>query len=605
MDILRHPRLLFRLEHRKVAIMISDTIEAWKVGHCGAQVSGQAIRWTNQSLVVLSLLGVILQSTAIAEADRVFVNGQVVTMTSANDGSEAVAVRHGKIIAVGSNSEIRQLATAKTEIIDLDGRTMLPGFFAAHDHFPQVGRTALFEIDLNSPPMGSVENMAQLIGLLREKTAEKAKGEWIVGRGYDDTLLEEKRHPTRWDLDQASTEHPIWIIHTSGHLGVANSLALQRCKIDRHTPQPDGGRIQIDAATGEPNGVFEEKLTLISSQTPYLTADQRLQTIKYCNQQYLAKGVTTTCIAGGGSSVIPDLYQALDRGWLQLRAIAMLSGSTAKAPTLDDLRSRTPKPEQIRYGAVKLGQDGSLQGYTGYLSQPYYQQPTGKEGYVGYAKRSREKLVESVLKYHRAGYQIAIHGNGDAAIDDILEAFQLAQQDYPRSDARHRIEHCQTPRMDQLDRMKELGITPSFFVAHVYYWGDRHRDLFLGPDRASRISPLASAQERHIRFTTHNDTPVTPVDPLHLVWCAVQRETRQGKILGDSQRIGVFEALQAITSGAAWQNFEEDSRGTIETGKLADLVIISENPLRIPSKEIKNIRVLATIVNGVTVFERP
>ena len=204
---------------------------------------------------------------------------------------------------------------------------------------------------------------------------------------------------------------------------------------------------------------------------------------------------------------------------------------------------------------------------------------------------------------HRAGYQIAIHGNGDAAIDDILYAYREAQEDFPRTDARHRIEHCQMAREDQLDEMQELGISPSFFVGHAYYWGDRHRDIFMGPERAARLSPLKSAVDRGIRFTVHDDTPVTPVNPIQLVWDAVNRITTSGKVLGPAQRITPYQALRAVTIDAAWQNFEEDIKGSIEVGKLADFVVLEENPLTVDPEHIRDIRVLATIVGGKTIFD--
>jgi predicted amidohydrolase YtcJ len=209
-----------------------------------------------------------------------------------------------------------------------------------------------------------------------------------------------------------------------------------------------------------------------------------------------------------------------------------------------------------------------------------------------------------VLEAHRAGHQIGIHGNGAAAIDDIIDAFREAQRQFPRPDARHRIEHCQNVREDQLDAIKELGITPSFFVGHVYYWGDRHRDIFLGPERGARISPLASALKRGIRFTVHDDTPVTPVHPLQLVTVAATRQTTSGKVLGPEQRIPVLQALRAITIDAAWQNFEEATKGSIEPGKLADFVILAENPLTVDATRIKDIRVLETVVGGKSVFKR-
>jgi predicted amidohydrolase YtcJ len=555
-------------------------------------------------LLVLSVLSwpAIIQAQARPPADKIFLNATVVTMAREGDTAQAVAVRDGKIIAVGSNSDIRPFAGPATETIDLGGKTLLPGFYAAHDHFPSAGRAGIYNVDLNSPPIGSIRTMEELVAALRQKATQTPPGKWVVGRGYDDTLLKEQRHPAREDLDRASTEHPIWIVHTSGHLGVANSLALNLADVTRNTPQTPGGRIQIDAKTGEPNGVIEERTSLVGRLTPELTREQRLEVVRLCDHGYLTKGVTTTCIAGGAAGVVPDLVEAKKRNWLHLRAKALFAGGSQTPLPLDKAAELSPFPEFVRAGGVKFFQDGSLQGFTGYLAKPYARQPEGKTDFAGYASRSRDKLIEQIRPFHKAGYQIAIHANGDAAIDDVLAAYAAVQKEFPREDARHRIEHCQTPREDQLDRIKELGITPSFFVGHVYYWGDRHRDIFLGPDRAKRISPLASALSRGIRFTIHNDTPVTPVDPLLLVWCSVNRLTKDGQILGDDQRISTFAALRAVTSDAAWQNFEESSKGTIEVDKLADFVVLAENPLQVDPLRIKDIPILETIVAGETVY---
>jgi predicted amidohydrolase YtcJ len=271
---------------------------------------------------------------------------------------------------------------------------------------------------------------------------------------------------------------------------------------------------------------------------------------------------------------------------------------------LDKTKGMGSPNGKLRVIGVKLWQDGSIQGYTGYLSSPYHKQPEGKQDYRGYATRERQLLLDHVRRLHAGGYQIAIHGNGDAAIDDILQAYASAQKQMPRPDARHRIEHCQMPREDQLDRIRDLGISPSFFEAHVYYWGDRHRDLFIGPARAARISPLASALRRGIQFTLHNDTPVTPVDPLLLVWAAVTRLTRGGQVLGADQRIPVTDALKAITINAAWQNHEEKTKGSIEVGKWADLTILDQNPLRADPARIRDIAVVETIVRGESVYQR-
>lgn len=536
--------------------------------------------------------------------DRILVNGAVVTMAREGDTAEAIAIRDGKIAAVGTTNEVRALAGPNTSVVDLGGKTVLPGFYAAHDHFPSAGRVALYEVDLNSPPMGSMRTIDDIVSALKAKAERTPPGKWVVGRGYDDTLIKQQRHPTRHDLDRASTEHPIWIVHTSGHLGVANSRALALAEITSETSQPDGGLIRKDSATGEPTGIIEERTALVGRLVPGYSQEQRLESIRFCDHQYLAKGVTTTAIAGGAGNVVPDLLEARRRGWVHLRANAMLSSGSGEPAPFEQVARRSQMPEFVRTSGVKMFHDGSLQGFTGFLSRPYATQPEGKRDYSGYPSRSREKLVEMVKNYHRAGYQIAIHANGDAAIDDVLFAFRAAQAELPRPDARHRIEHCQTPREDQLDRIKELGITPSFFVGHVYYWGDRHQAIFLGPERAARISPLASALARGVRFTIHNDTPVTPVDPLLLVWCSVNRMMKDGTILGPEQRISPYAALRAVTIDAAWQNFEEETKGSLEVGKLADLVVLAENPLTSDPARLKDIEILETIVGGQTCFKR-
>ena len=534
-------------------------------------------------------------------ADAVYTNGIVITMGSDDNIVQAVAVKDGKIIAAATNKQILRLVGKDTKVNDLSGRVMLPGFYAPHDHFPGAGTVALFKVDLNSPPIGRIRNIDELISALKEKAKNTPKGKWIAGRGYDDTLLAEKRHPTRYDLDKVSTEHPIWISHTSGHLGVANSLALKMAKITKDTPNPTGGVVCKDPETGEPTGVFEECGSKVSRLIPSRTKEQTDQAVAWSSKHYVSKGVSTTVIASAGKSKISYLKRGLEKGLLDLRVVSMTSLSSAKSTRqiLADV-----DPDRLKVAAVKMFQDGSNQGYTGYFSKPYYTPYKGDPNYCGYPRRSREALVKMVKKAHLAGYQIAIHGNGDAAIGDIIYAFEQAQKEHPRPDARHRIEHCQMVREDQLDKMKEIGITPSFFVGHVYYWGDRHRDIFMGPERAARISPLKSAVNRGMKFTVHDDTPVTPVNPLQLVWVSVNRLTKSEKVLGPEQRVSVKQALRAVTIDAAWQNFEEDIKGSIEVGKFADFVILAENPFTVDPVKIRDIAILETIVGGRTVYKK-
>jgi len=522
----------------------------------------------------------------------VYLNGSVITMDSRGTVAEAVAVRDGRIVAVGKTAELRALG----EAVDLKGRVLLPGFYAAHDHFPQAGLLALTQVDLNSPPIGAITSMDELVAALKKKAATTPKGQWVVGRGYDDTLIREKRHPSRSDLDRVSTEHPLWVTHISGHMGAGNSLALKIANVTRNTPQPEGGHIRKDARTGEPDGYIEERQTIVTRHIPPVTAQEMQEGIRWANRQYLSKGVTTAVVTGGPRNSYLAVREAMQRGELKLRLDWMLSG--AKPERLPGVEGK------LRVVGVKAWQDGSIQGYTGHLGAPYHVQPEGKHDFRGYPSRSREQLTAMVREYHRDGFQVAVHGNGDAAIDDILAAYETVLQERPKTDTRWRIEHCQTAREDQLDTMKRLGATPSFFVAHVFYWGDRHRDLFLGPRRAGRISPLRSALNRGVRFSIHNDTPVTPVDPLLLVWNAVNRTTRYGKVLGPEQRIGVMEALRAVTIDAAWQSFDEKDRGSIEVGKAADFVVLERSPLKVTPIEIWNIVVVETIVAGESVWRR-
>lgn len=535
-------------------------------------------------------LSAVLLCVGAQAADTVYINGTVITMDDRATVAEAVAVTGGKVERTGATAELRKLGRT---VVDLRGRTMLPGFYAAHDHFPQIGVMTVMQVDLNSPPIGTVQSLEDILRLLKQKAASTPKGQWIVGRGYDDTLIRDKRHPSRADLDKVSTEHPVWVTHISGHMGAGNTMALAVAKVTKHTPQPRGGHIAKDPRTGEPTGYIEESQSIVTRHIPAPTPAQMREGIRWANREYLSKGVTTASVTGGARDRYIAVRDAIGRGDVKLRLDWYLSGANVE---------RLPGNDRIRINGVKAWHDGSIQGYTGYLSAPYHVQPQGKNDYRGYPTRSRDDLLKLVAGWHQAGLQVAIHANGDAAIDDVLFAYEKVLAG--NTDARFRIEHCQTPREEQLDAMKRLGITPSFFIGHVYYWGDRHRDIFLGPRRAARISPLKSALDRGIRFTIHNDTPVTPVDPLLLVWNAVNRTTRNGQVLGPDQRIDLMRALRAVTSDAAWQNFDEATRGTIEPGKAADFVVLDRNPLTVPPMEIRNIAVVETIVGGEQVWKK-
>ena len=544
----------------------------------------------------------------MASATHVYRNGTILTMDSGGSQAQALAVRGGTILAVGTDAEVMALADQHTVVTDLRGRTMLPGFIDGHSHFVSAGLMAATQIDLSSPPVGGVKNIAEIKELIRAKAAETPKGEWILGFGYDDTGLEDKRHPLASDIDEAAPEHPVLLRHVSGHLSSCNSLALAKANYTKDTPDPVGGVIRRDEH-GNPNGVLEEPPARepVFRHIPAPTEADWMEGIKAACAAYTAKGVTT---AQDGFTATGDwnaLKRAHELGLLRNRVQILPGVSRRDIDTFNTRVSGTPLTAdgKISLGAAKLLADGSLQCYTGYLSNPYhkviYDLPEGPM-WRGYPIEPEQQFIEKVVGLHRQGWQLAIHGNGDDAIQMILNAYEEAQKRYPRADARHIVIHCQTVREDQLDRIKRLGVVPSFFVVHTYFWGDRHRDIFLGPDRARRISPLRSALKRGIRFSNHNDTFVTPIDPLLSVWSAVNRRTSGGRILGENQTIPVMDALRSVTSWAAYQACEERIKGSLEPGKLADFVILEDNPLTVAKEAIKDIGISATIVGDEVVY---
>jgi predicted amidohydrolase YtcJ len=527
--------------------------------------------------------------------ETLYRNGTVLTVDAENSVAEAVAIRGDRITAVGSAEKVRAAVGGDAEEVDLAGATMIPGFVDAHSHVAMVGQLSLHQANLNSPPIGDIKNIDGLVARLRER-AEVEASDWVVGMGYDDTLLGEGRHPTRQDLDRVSLERPVVARHISGHLMAANSAALARAGIDRNSEAPEGGVIRRDER-GEPNGVFEESAMFsLLGNVPGRSDDDRLAAIEHGAEQYARSGITTAQNGFTARVELQDFDRAFALGRIPIRVVVWPGFGVMRRLLDGRLSVQTPE-EWLTLGAVKLFADGSIQGYTGHLCEPYHVAFQGQQEYRGYAAMSREELVRQVTAIYAAGMQVAVHTNGDAAIDDLLHAVEQASTAHPRADARPISVHAQMAREDQLDTMQRLGVVPSFFCLHTYYWGDRHRDVFLGPERARRISPARSAADRGMRFTIHTDAPVVPMDPLLLLWAAVNRETTGGVALGPEQCLTPIEALRATTIDAAWQLRLEDSRGSIEPGKLADFAILDGNPLEEPAR-IRDIRVLGTIVGG-------
>lgn len=534
---------------------------------------------------------------------QLFVNGVVLTMDAENTVASALLVEGERIAAVGESEALLRQHGDSAEVHDLQGRALIPGFVDAHGHFPGSGLSVL-GVDLSSPPVGAITSMQALSEAVRAKAKDTPTGDWVFGFGYDDTLLAEMRHPTRAELDAISTEHPIYVWHVSGHMGVANSRALEIAGMNRDTPNPEGGVIERDAQ-GELTGLLQETAAVeMQRHAMQVGPLEFLRMVRHAARDYAAQGVTTA--QNGGTDTLS--YRALSLA----SALHLIPMRLEIWPLWDELgqklldgtlRREDMESDRLFVGPVKFFTDGSIQGYTGFLSHAYHTPYHGDADYRGYPVIEQAKLQAALERYQAAGLQLALHTNGDAAIDNTLDAIEAAQHAHPRPDMRHILVHAQMSRHDQIARMAALGVTPSFFSAHTYYWGDRHRDIFIGPERAANISPTRWAREAGVRFSVHLDTPVVPMRPTLLWWSTVNRLTSSGRELGPAQRLNVMETLRAMTADAAWQVHLDDRLGSLEPGKLADLVVLDRDPRQSP-ETLNTLRVERTLVGGTTIYQR-
>ena len=551
-------------------------------------------------LIYLTLSAIVLAPQfAWTAPDTILVSENVLTMAGAPKAQPlAVAIEGERIVAIG---DLKDLEKGKdTQIVDLGDHALLPGFIDAHGHASFVALTTQVA-NIASPPVGSAENIADLQNVLRQyiQSRKLKPGEWLIGQGYDDSLLAEQRHPTRDDLDAVSTEHPIYLIHVSGHLAAANSRALARVGINSESPDPPGGIIRRRPNSQEPNGVLEE-----SAQYPlrkYMNEPVKdpFASVEAAMETYASYGVTTAQ-DGAASPEIVQLFKAADAaGQVDLDVVIYPVGQRDPENIVDQFEFGT-YDGRVKVGGVKLMLDGSPQGKTAFMTRPYLIPPDGQNAdYRGYPAIPQLKASELVAHFTQAEVPIIAHANGDAAADMLISAVREANV---QSDHRTVMIHAQTVREDQLTEMKRLRMIPSYFAAHSFFWGDWHRDSVFGPERALRISPTASTVARGMMFTVHNDAPIVPPDMMRLLWATTNRITRSGKTLGENQRISTFDALKAVTINAAYQHFEEKDKGTIEVGKQADLVVLSKNPLTVEPQELLDIEVQATYARGKEVF---
>ena len=544
---------------------------------------------------------------ASTPAERIIRGGPIVTVNAAQPAAEAVAIAGGKIVAVGSEADIMALKGPGTVVTDLAGKTLAPGFVDGHSHFwslVDVQTQALCA----SPPAGPCRSVADVIASLKkvQERRQLGPGKFVMGFGYDPELLAEKRAPTRQELDAAFPENPVILVHVSGHGAMLNSRALAAYGITAATPTPAGGVIGREPGSQEPNGLlFETAFLPIFAKVPGPNDNEALELLKSGQELYLREGITTAQEGATMKHQLELLRIAADRGLLKLDVVALpfiteLDAVFAGGPP----RNEPAYKNRLRIGGVKIVADGSPQGRTAFFTQPYRTAgPAGQSNWRGEPTFPQPVLNEMVKKVYDGGATLFVHCNGDAAIDALLEAHRAASGDNPTKPRGTVGVHSQFIRRDQLEKYAAWGITPSFFTLHCFYFGDTHV-ANRGPEQAAFISPMKSARNLGIRPTNHTDFNVSPLDQIFTIHTAVNRSTRSGGTLGPDERIGPLEALEAITIDGARMYGEEATKGSIEPGKLADLVVLSANPLTVPPATIKDIRVEETIKEGRTAWLR-
>ena len=562
--------------------------------------------------VFCAALALCLAATAPAAAqptaESIWSGGPILTMNDKAMRAEAVAVAGGKILAVGKRSEVMKLKGPTTQLVNLEGRTLVPGFVDAHGHMV-IGGLQAISANVLAPPDGKVTDIASLQQTLRDWAQQNAaiveKTKVIIAFGYDNSQLKELRHPTKEELDDVSKDIPVIIIHQSSHLASVNSAMLKAMGYDASTKDPAGGVIQRKPGTTEPNGTLEE--TAFFNGAPVVlnrVGPEGLKIFAREGSKLWARFGYTTAQEGRASPQVADM----------MKQVAAAGGFANDVTTYVDVlidrdfikaNQSATYANRFRVAGAKLTIDGSPQGFTAWRDRPYFK-PVGNypPGYSGYAAASAEQVMDGVQWAAANGIQVITHANGERASDLLIAAHRAAQARYPQAKAlRNVLIHGQFLREDQLDSYKSLAIIPSLFPMHTFYWGDWHLDHTVGPQAGMNISPTGWALKRGMIFSSHHDAPVAFPDSMRVLDATVTRRARgSGRIVGPEHRVDVITALKAMTIWPAYHHFEEKSKGSLEVGKLADFAILSKDPTAVEPTTIADIKVTETVKEGKTIF---
>jgi predicted amidohydrolase YtcJ len=525
--------------------------------------------------------------------DLIVLASSVYTIDDAMPKAEALAVKNGRFVAVGGNDEVRKLAGPATQVVDAAGATVVPGFIDAHCHPASSGLDELIDVNCDKPAIADIRKA------IAERAAKSPAEAWVFGFKYDDTKLKDQRPLTRADLDEAAPRHPVRVSHRGGHTSVCNSLAFQLAGIDNKTKDPDGGKFGRDDK-GELTGFVAERANAIiekAARRPGATRAQRQAGVKLIAQLMTAAGLTSVHDAMTDRDSFVAYQDALAADELRLRVYAMALPDLWRALAAAGLRSGFGD-ERLRIGGVKLFCDGSASERTMRMSKPY----VGRPDDYGILTITQDKLNEQVAEIHASGFQVGVHANGDVAIDMVLKAYELALRLHPRKDARPRIEHCTLVNPDLLRRIAAVGAIPTPFYTYVYYHGDKWAQY--GEERLRWMFAHRAFLDHGIRVAGASDYVPGPFEPLMAIQSMTTRKDFRGRTWGENQKISVDEALRVCTIHGAYASFEEKIKGSITTGKLADFVVLAEDPHKVDPERIKDIKVLRTVVGGRTVFSQ-
>ena len=549
------------------------------------------IRPTRREFLTTAGAFTLLPSRQV-EPELILHNANVITVDDQQPRAQAMAIARGRFVAVGSNDEVLNLAAGRTRRIDLEGKTVVPGFIDAHSHPALAGLEHLHSVDCD------LRSIPEIQRAIRERAQKTPAGEWVLGFKYDDTKTAEKRPLTREDLDAAAPRHPVFIRHRGWHTAYVNSLAMQKVGLDSATPDPEGGRFVRDPGTGRLTGKLEETATHpFDEAIPRSeTRDDRRKGVRFISDAMTRSGVTSVHDGWGTPEDLLAYQDARDEGDLGLRVYCLI-----RYTYLDPMLSAGVRTglgdEWVKVGPVKLFCDGSISERTARLSEPF----VGRPDDYGIIVTEEDELYQSARKAHEAGWQIGIHANGDVAIDIALGVYERLQREMPRRDPRFRLEHCTVINDSLVQRIRALGAIPNPFSTYVYYHGEKM--VHYGAERLNSMFAVSSFLDAGIKVTQTSDYPPGPFEPMMALQSSVTRTDMNGNVWGPRQRVTVEEAIRVGTLHGAYASYEEQDKGSIKSGKLADLVVLGQDPTRVGPSSLIDIPILRTMVGGRWVFE--